>query len=38
MSYRIERIEVEGFRGFRKRKELKLGENLVIVSGPQRSG
>jgi len=38
MRYRIERIVVEGFRGFRRKEELELDEGLVIVCGPQRSG
>jgi len=38
MPYRIEKIVVEGFRGFRKKKELKFKQSLVILYGPQRSG
>ena len=38
MGYRIEKIVVEGFRGFRKEKELGFTEDLIIISGPQRSG
>lgn len=38
MTYWIEKITVEGFRGFREKKELQLTPNLVIVYGPQRSG
>ena len=38
MPYRIEKIVVEGFRGFRKKKELKFDQGLVIFFGPQRSG
>jgi DNA repair exonuclease SbcCD ATPase subunit len=38
MPYRIEKIVVEGFRGFRKKKELKFEQGLVILYGPQRSG
>jgi chromosome segregation protein len=38
MPYRIEKIVVEGFRGFRKKKELRFEQGLVILYGPQRSG
>lgn len=38
MAHRIEKIVVEGFRGFRDKKELELQRGLVIICGPQRSG
>jgi len=38
MPYRIEKIVAEGFRGFRKKSELKFEQPLVILYGPQRSG
>ena len=38
MPYHIAKIELEGFRGFRHRKELHFEQGLVILHGPQRSG